>query len=75
MNYRTTKVSSVEAAGTRVIESGVVLGLAILARSQGNLVIRYRRASDCADRRRLNARLRRSYSPESSNNRWALVGE
>ena len=43
---RTTKVSSVEAAGARVIEGGVVLGLAILARSQGNLVIRFRRASD-----------------------------
>jgi hypothetical protein len=62
--YRTPKVSSVEAAGAGVIEGGVVLGLAILARSQGNLVIRFRRASDCADRRRINARLRHSYSPE-----------
>jgi hypothetical protein len=55
---------SVEAAGARVIESGVVRGLAILARSQGKLVIRFRRASECADRRRLNARLRHSFSPE-----------
>jgi hypothetical protein len=55
---------SVEAAGARVIESGVVRGLAILARSQGKLVIRFRRASECADRRLLNARLRHSFSPE-----------
>jgi hypothetical protein len=55
--------SSVEAAGARVIdrERGSTESCNSCT-CQGKLVIRFRRASECADRRRRNARLRHSYS-------------
>lgn len=75
---RTTEMSCVEAASARVIEGRVELGLAILASSEGDLLVRFRGASDSPEfRRRISALLcpQRLYSQDLKSNRWILMEE